>query len=124
MADRPKSELPPPVDRRIQARKRVILGAVAVGGVGNTSFKCRIKDLTQNSARIVVPERQVVPTSIYLINIRDRTAHGAVVIWTRGLESGLQLVSTIDLATTADPSDEFLKKIWTAHSPRSGDSGD
>jgi hypothetical protein len=117
-------ELPPLTENRAKPRRRVVLGAVAVLGGGNMSFKCRIRDLSADGARIVVPDGQVLPSEIYLINLRDQIAHRAHVVWTRGIESGLNLNASIDLATSTDPSVAFLKSIWRANAiPISGHAG-
>ena len=82
-------ELPPKAEKRSKPRKRVVFGGVAVYGNGTFSFRCRIRDISENSARIVIPEGQPIPSEIYLINLHDQTAYKARVISIRGTEAGL-----------------------------------
>lgn len=116
--------LPPKTERRAQARKRVILGAVVTTGTGSITFRCGIKDITPESARIVIADGQLLPAEIYLINLRDQTAHRAQVKWVRGAAAGLHFLTSIDLSTSTDPDTEFLKRIWSNNStPISGMPG-
>ncbi len=120
----PDSNSPPPSERRAKARKRVLLGAVVAFGEGNISFRCSIRDITLESACIVIADGQLLPPEIYLITLRDHTAHRAEVKWVRGAAAGLHFLTSIDLSTSTDPSVEFLKRIWSNNStPISGMPG-
>jgi hypothetical protein len=115
---------PPKVERRANPRKRVVLGAVVAIDKGNISFKCRIRDISSDGARILIAEGQPLPSELYLINLRDKLAHRAHVMWIRENEAGLVLFSTIDLSTSNDPEAEFLRRIWNNNSiPISGNIG-
>lgn len=101
-------------ERRTKRRKRVLLSGVIVYGHGAFSCRCRIRDITETDAHIVIPAGQPLPSEIYLINFPDQTAHQAEVIWLRETEAGLRFVSTVNLPTLADPKLEYLNRIWRA----------
>jgi hypothetical protein len=103
-----------PVDRRLKPRKRVLLSGAVVYGDGKFSFQCKIRDVTADDARIVIPAGQPLPSEIYLINMHDQTAHKANVMWLRNIDAGLRFVSTFTLPIANDPSLEFLNRIWRA----------
>lgn len=115
MSDDEKLELPPMADRRPKPRKRVLFGGVVVYAQGAYSCGCKIRDLTTDGARIVIPAGQPLPAEIYLINLRSQTGHKANVIWVRGAEAGLVFESTFSLQSLDDPSLGYLKRIWLAH---------
>lgn len=115
MTEGEKSDLPPLADRRPKSRKRVLFGGVVVYGQGAYSCSCKIRDLTTDGARILIPAGQPLPAEIYLINLRSQTGHKANVIWHHGTEAGLAFQSTFNLQSLDDSSLGYLKRIWLAH---------
>jgi hypothetical protein len=113
--DGEKTDLPPLADRRPKPRKRVLFGGVVVYGQGTYSCACKIRDLTTDGARILLPAGQPLPADLYLINLRSQTGHKANVIWHQGTEAGLTFLSTFNLHALEDPSLAYLKRIWLAH---------
>ena len=118
MKERADLDLPPLAERRAKPRNRVLLGAVAVYDNGKFSFRCRIRNIAADNARIVIPLGQILPSEIYLINLRSHTAHKAKVVWAREAEAGLHFLSSMDLLALTDPGLEYLKRIWSANSTR------
>lgn len=110
-----KPDLPPLADRRPNPRKRVLFGGVVVYGQGAYSCGCKIRDLTTDGARIVVPAGQPLPADLYFINLRSQTGHKATLIWHHGTEAGLAFQSTFNLHALDDPGLGYLKRIWLAH---------
>jgi hypothetical protein len=116
-----KHNPPPPTDKRGSPRKRTLLSGVITMEKGNISFRCGIKDISSRGARIIITEGQRLPSEIYLINLRDGTAHRAEVKWIREATAGLHILTSIDLSTATDRGVEFLKRIWRNHAtPTSG----
>jgi hypothetical protein len=111
MTGRTKLDLPPPAERRLTSRKRVLLGGIIVGDDGRFILNCKIRDITEVAARIALPKSQNIPTNVYLINVRDRTGHDAQVKWRRGDEAGLLFAASFDLARTTDPTLSYLRRI-------------
>jgi hypothetical protein len=104
-------DLPPLAERRPLARKRVLLGGLAVFDLGRNSVDCRIRDLNQNGARIAISRRQILPNDLYLIITRDHKAYKARLIWRRGDEAGLAFLASEDLRTISDPHPPYLSQI-------------
>jgi PilZ domain len=92
MANSP--EPPPLVDGRKSARKRVILGGKVVYNEGTYCVDCRIRDISDGGARIVLPPDIVIPTRVVLIDTRNATAYEAQVVWIKAPEFGLKYLST------------------------------
>ena len=104
--------LPPTPERRPQRRLRVLLGARIAFHDGAQHFDCTIRDLTNVGARILLPRNQPMPSLVYLINMRDRTAHEAKVAWNNGKEAGLSFIQSFPLNEIVDPKLSYLKQLW------------
>lgn len=115
-----KSLIPqhPESDRRPQKRKRVLIGARVTYGDGAHYFDCTIRDLSEAGARITLPRGQPMPSNVYLINLRDRTAHEASVKWNNGTEAGLAFNTSFALAEVTDPQLGYLKRLWLERAAR------
>ena len=97
-------------ERRPKSRKRVLYRGRIVYAEGQGHFDCPIRDLTDAGARIAL-RGQPIPSSVYLINLSDRTVHKARVVWNDGREAGLQFQSSVALADIIDPGLAYLKKL-------------
>lgn len=53
-----------------------------------------------------------MPSMVYLINMRDRTAHEATVAWNNGKEAGLSFLKSFPLNEITDPKLSYLKRLW------------
>jgi hypothetical protein len=111
-------ELPPPADRRPGRRRRVLLGGRVSYHDGTQVFDCSIRDLSDGGARITVPSTQVLPTQVYLINLRDRLAYESLVVWKRGGEAGLSFVKTLQVGDLGDSHLGYLKRLWLERAAR------
>jgi PilZ domain len=104
---------PPPIaERRPKPRKRVLLTGIIAYGGGAHSFHCTIRNLSESGARLGVGSNAQFPSDFYLINIRDRVAYDAKLVWNRGTEIGVTFKSTIPLGGITDPAFAFLKQLW------------
>ena len=112
MADRGKRDLPATPERRQQRRVRVLLGARIAYHDGAQYFDCMICDLTSTGARISLPKNQPISSSVYLINMRDRTAHEAKVVWNNGKDAGLMFSKLFPLDEIPDPGRLYLNQHW------------
>lgn len=104
--------LPPTPERRPQRRTRVLLGGLIAFFDGTQHFDCTIRDLTISGARISLPRNQPIPSMIYLINMRDRTAHEAKIAWNNGKEAGLSFLKSFPLSEITDSKLSYLKQLW------------
>jgi len=106
------NDVPPPAERRPKGRKRVLLTGIVAYGLGAHSFHCTIRNLSETGARLAVGNNAQFPSDFYLINIRDRVAYEAKVVWNRGSEIGVTFTHTMPLAGITDPALAFLKQLW------------
>lgn len=90
-------EPPPLANRRPGVRKRSFLGCTVVYGDGAHSFACVIRDIAPTGARIGFEAGHSMPSSFWLINSRDRTAHKAKIAWSTAKEAGVEFESSIPL---------------------------
>jgi hypothetical protein len=112
------TELPPRIERRPKQRKRVLLSGIVAYSAGARSFPCSIRNLTESGARITLPVNLAVPSNVYLINLRERIAHEAKIVWTNGAEAGLSFVGSVALADVTDPKLAYLEKLWHGSATR------
>jgi|SRR6185437_2553235 hypothetical protein len=105
-------------ERRPQRRTRVLLGGLVAFFDGAQHFDCTIRDLTKTGARISLPRNQPIPSNVYLINMRDRTAHQAKVAWNNGKGAGLSFVKSLSLSEITDPKLAYLKRLWHERAAR------
>ena len=101
------------LERRPKRRKRVLLGALIVSTDGSRYFNCSIRDVNDAGGRILL-KGQNIPSRFYLIELRDRIAHEAKVVWENGEEFGVSFETTFRLADVTDPAKDFLSKAWFA----------
>ena len=106
------NDVPPPAERRPKGRKRVLLTGIVAYGLGAHSFHCTIRNLSETGARLAVGNNAQFPSDFYLINIRDRVAYEAKVVWNKGSEIGVTFTHTKPLAGITDPALAFLKQLW------------
>jgi hypothetical protein len=111
-------EIPPPAERRPKPRRRVLLKGLVTWADGARSFPCTIRNLTDGGARITLPPGQTVPSNIYFINLRERSAHEALMVWNNGSDAGIAFVKTYALADLSDPKLDYLNKLWHGSAER------
>lgn len=114
MSDNEKSDLPPMAERRSRPRKRVLLSGIITYDQGTYALNCRIRDLSETSAKVSLPDSVSLPQEFYFINMKNQTAHKARVVWRKGDEAGLALDSTHDLRNLSDPALAYLAQIWSS----------
>jgi len=112
------SEAEKPIERRPRLRKRSLLGALITYADGKFSFDCTIHDLSETGARITLPKNIQMPSRFYLINIRDRQACDAKIVWHKGSEAGVEFVRSFGLAEVSDPALNYLKRLWLERATR------
>lgn len=109
-----KPELPPLAEKRAKPRKKVLLAGVVVYGDGHYAFNCRVRDLTTTSARISLAAGERIPEEFYFINMKERTAHRARLVWRKNDEAGITLETSHDLRDLSDRKLFYLAQIWTS----------
>lgn len=113
MASQPEQGLPPiVVERRNAGRRRVLFGGKIVFRDGSQSFDCTIRDMSQFGARITVAKQYVIPTRVYLIDLRTGIAYESEVTRIKPPQYALKFEAAIPLEGMSDPFLQFLKRIW------------
>ena len=92
-------------------------GVIAYDG-GIYSVDCTLRDLSDAGARVLMPKYTQFPSRFYLINVRDRVAYEARVIWCGVSEAGVAFTKTLALADGLDPNLSYLKRMWLARAVR------
>jgi hypothetical protein len=106
------NDIPPPAERRPKARKRVLLTGIVAYDDGAHSFHCTIRNLSETGARLAMGNNTLFPSDFYLINVRDRVAYEATMVWNRGTEIGVTFKAALPLSGITDPRLAFLKQLW------------
>lgn len=109
MADPNSPELPPMADGRRTPRKRVILGGKIVYNEGQYSCDCRIRDISDGGARVVLAAGIVIPTHVILIDTRGAILYESEVAWLKAPEFGLKFLATHSLRALP-PHLQYLKR--------------
>jgi hypothetical protein len=58
------------------------------------------------------------PSEFHIINIRDRIAYDAKLVWNKGGEIGVIFKKATPLSAISDPALAFLKRLWMAKAAR------
>jgi hypothetical protein len=105
--------LPPRVvNQRRAARKRTLLGGKVVYGEGTFIRDCRIRDVSDTGARIVLPAGEFIPEKVFLLESRRPVAHEAEVSWIKAPEFGLRFLKTYMLKKELPKELAFLGTLW------------
>ena len=108
-----KHDTPPPIaERRPKSRRRVLLTGIIAYDDGAHSFHCTIRNLSDSGARLAVGGSTLLPPDFYVINIRDRVAYDAKLVWNKSSEIGVTFKAVIPLASITDSQLAFLKRLW------------
>ena len=110
MADGTPPEAPiPTVEGRKTVRRRVLLAGKVIYNEGTFTLDCRIRDLSEGGARIILPVGQVIPTRVVLLDVRARIAYDAEVVWMKSPEIGLKFLGKYALAGQLPPGLNYLR---------------
>lgn len=104
-------------DRRGSRRDRVLLSGKIVYGPGYTA-DCRIRDLNEAGARLVLAPNQTAPRDFHLIVVRDGLAYRAHRLWSKEEEAGVFFGDRHDLAGHVPAHIQPIRKLWAQLAPR------
>jgi hypothetical protein len=107
-------------DHRQMVRQRAFLGGKLVYGDGAFTVDCIVRDISLTGARVKLPEGQMVPDHLYLVELRTGIAYEAKVVWKRHPEIGLAFVHEYGLNEASAPHLMILKRLWIENCERSG----
>jgi hypothetical protein len=114
----PANDVQPLSERRPGHRRRFLLGGIVAFANGAVSIDCVIRNQSEGGAKLSHGKDVQLPAHFYLINIRDRTAYEAALIWSKVGESGVAFKKHIPLSSIDDPALGFLSQLWLAKAGR------
>lgn len=100
-------------EQRSSSRQRVLLSALVVQRDMKASFRCGIRDVSDEGARLVAPEGYVIPSDFLLIDISAGRAYEAQVAWRRHPQVGVAIRTPMDLQDPTSSLSRRLRTLWT-----------
>jgi len=76
--------------RRSVTRRRVQWGSYIAVPDAKRGVKCQTRDLSFAGARVQIDDMPDLPAAVYFLQMRDRLAYEAQIIWSKTPELGLQ----------------------------------
>lgn len=98
--------------RRPARRKQVLMPGVITIPPGTKLHNCSILNLSDSGAQVTLQSGRELPSTFYLINIRDRCAYEARVAWRKQDKAGLVFSTQFNLTQIPDPGMRFLRRLW------------
>lgn len=108
-------------EHRKAPRQRAYLGGKLVYG-DYFSLDCVVRDISEDGARIQIPDGQAVPDKVFLMDLKTAIAYDAHVCWRRYPLVGLQFDHQHGLAEASTPHLRILKQLWLSARERGGGS--
>ena len=96
-------------NQRRTIRKQVQFSAFLTVDKGKTHFPCSIRDVSETGVRIRLSRNVELPAIVHLVDIPNKMAYEAAVIWRRAPLYGLAFTNPYPLTSTATPL--FLRKL-------------
>lgn len=112
MDEKAGDSIAPNTNGRRQLRRRTLMAGRIVLDDGATHLDCTILDVSPSGAHIRFPHGRSIPAHFYLINVRDRTAHDAKIVWRNAEHAGLHFESTYPLSGDMPDHLGHLRKHW------------
>jgi hypothetical protein len=101
-----------PQDKRTAPRRRVLLSAMIVNHEFNTIFRCQVRDVSDQGARLNIPDCFLVPEGFWLIALSSGLAYEAKLAWRHYPNLGVSLGEPIDLDEPTSRVGRKLRGIW------------
>lgn len=99
-------------DKRAAPRRRVLLSALLVNNEFNTIFRCQVRDVSDQGARLNIPDCFLVPAGFWLIALSSGVAYEARLAWRRFPSVGVSLGEPIELEETTTRIGGKLRGVW------------
>lgn len=97
-------------EQRRFPRRRVLLSALVVHTDFNIAFRCAIRDVSEEGARLKAPPGLLVPSDFLLIEIAGGRAFEARTAWRRYPYVGVAIGEPMDLV---DPHTRLARRLRT-----------
>jgi len=101
-----------PSDQRTLPRKKALLSAVVCDVNGENESDCVIRDINARSAQIVFSKPLPIGTHVYLLDINNKAAHLARVVWGRSGRAGLVFIESHVIGLKLPPRLKFLWRLF------------
>ncbi len=106
-------DTPTPADEKRGAmRQRVLLSGKVVYSEADLTMDCTIRDLSATGARVRLLSPVILPSKIWLIELRSGTAFQCELARRNVPDFGLRFLRTVKLARNDDPDFKMLRRIW------------
>lgn len=79
-------------NRRQDERRKVLWGARLANLEGSRYLRCLARDISCAGARVSIEDQQFLDSHAYFLDLRNRFAYEAKVVWQRPPELGLQFI--------------------------------
>lgn len=108
----PNPFLEPEGEKRVAPRRRVLLSALIVDHDFGTIFRCQVRDVSEQGARLNIPDCFLVPAGFWLIALSSAVAYEAKLAWRRFPSLGVSLGDPIDLNEPTTRIGIKLRGVW------------
>lgn len=99
-------------DQRRSSRQRVLLSALVVHSDFAITFKCGIRDVSEEGAKLKAPPGLLIPSDFMLIDIGAGKAYEARTAWRRYPHVGVSIRGPIDLVEPQGRVARKLRALW------------
>jgi hypothetical protein len=99
-------------DKRSAPRRRVLLSALIVDHDFSTIFRCQVRDVSEEGARLNIPDCFLVPAGFWLIALSSALAYEATLAWRRFPNLGVSLGEAIPLEDPTTRIGVKLRGVW------------
>ena len=99
-------------EQRRTARQRVLLSALVVHPDFAITFKCGIRDVSEEGAKLKAPPGLLIPSDFMLIDIGAGKAYEARTAWRRYPYVGVSIRGPIDLVEPQGRAARKLRSLW------------
>lgn len=99
-------------ESRKVGRSRVLIGGKILLENLGMSMDCRMRDLTDEGARIVLAPGILTPDHFELINLRDGVFYSCAVIWRDPPQLGVKFETRHELTGATDPRLVRIRALW------------
>ena len=105
-------------NQRRTMRKRSLLSGKIAYHEGSFTLSCTIRDISEGGARVKIPNGQILPTMVFLIDVREGCAYDACTKWQSKTEAGLEFRQKIKLDVNCPEEYRYLRRILIEALPR------
>jgi|SRR5580698_1924387 hypothetical protein len=101
----------PPVERRKEYRRRVLLSGLIFVSKTHCTFNCLIRNISESGARIDIQAESPLPERFSLIAIKNCVAYEVQIVRRRGPEVGLKILRRIPLMEASSSEALQLRRL-------------